>query len=450
MRDLGTPHSTGGAAAAVLPSVAEVETWVGRLGRRSGLTSDDERIDLIRALERLKCAAEGAQAEVTAEFERSQRAAATERGVPKERQGRGIGAQVAWARRESPHRGERHVGLAKIAQAELPCAYEAWRDGTVSEWKVTLLARETAMLSREHRMLVDEAIAGDPARFEAMGDRQLVGEILEIACRLDAGAVVKRRRRAEADRHTTLRPAPDTMTWFGALLPVKDGVAVHASLTAEADRRKSAGDPRSRGAIMADTLVRRVLAPHLAAVDGGPAEVPLHIHVVVSDTVLLGDRDGSGQVDGFGPVPGDLLREWIATHAEQGVQDWVSRLYQRPQTGELVAMDKNGRRFEGRLAEFLRLRDRRCRNPWCNAPIRHLDHAHDHADGGETSADNGEGLCEACNHAKQADQWSARAVDGPVHTIEIVTPTGHRYRTYAPTNGPPLWMEIYPQARRVA
>jgi hypothetical protein len=172
--------------------------------------------------------------------------------------------------------------------------------------------------------------------------------------------------------------------------------------------------------------------------------------VVVPDTVLLGDRDGCGHVDGYGPVPGDLLREWIAGHAENGVQDWVSRLYQQPETGELVAMDKNARRFEGKLAEFLRLRDRRCRNPWCDAPIRHLDHARAHSDGGATSAENGQGLCEACNHAKQADQWSARPVGGPVHTIEIVTPTGHRFRTHAPSTGPPLWMEIYPQARRVA
>jgi hypothetical protein len=373
--------------------------------------------------------------------------------VPKEQQGRGIAAQVAWARRESPHRGERCVGLAKVARAELPCAYEAFRAGRVSEWKLTLLVRETACLSLEHRMLVDEAVAGDASRFEAMGNRQLVGEVLEIACRLDAGAVAKRRRQAEADRHTSLRPAPDTMAWFGALLPVKDGVAVHAVLSAEADRLKALGDPRPRGAIMADSLVRRILAPHIADVGvagSRPAELPLHIHVVVPDTVLLGDRDGSAQVDDYGPVPGELLREWIATHAEQGVQDWVSRLYQQPQTGELVAMDKNGRRFEGKLAEFLRLRDRRCRNPWCNAPIRHLDHAEDYARGGKTSAHNGEGLCEACNHAKQAAQWSARPIDGPVHTIEIITPTGHRYRTCAPTTGPPLWMEIYPQARRVA
>ena len=440
MRDLGL-DTTGGAAAAVLPSAAEVNRWTRRLGSSGRGLDDADRIDLIRALEELKCAAEATQADLTADFDRSQRAAAAQRGEPAERQGRGIAEQVALARRESAHRGRRHLGLAKVLRTELPCVLEAFRAGRVSEWRVTLLARETACLSREHRMLVDEAIAGDPARFEAMGDRDVVAAVLDIACRLDPGSVAERRRRAEADRHTTLRPAPDTMTWLGALLTVKDGVAVHAALLDEADRRKAAGDERSRGAIMADTLVQRVLAPH--AVSGtGRVELPLMINVVVPDQVLLGDRDGSGHVDGYGPVPGELLREWIAAHAEQGVQDWVRRLYERPGTRELVAMDQKGRRFEGGLAEFLRLRDRRCRNPWCNAPIRHLDHARDHARGGPTTAANGEGLCEACNHAKQAAGWSARPVDGAVHTIEIVTPTGHRYRTTAPAHGPPLWMEI--------
>jgi Domain of unknown function (DUF222) len=305
------------------------------------------------------------------------------------------------------------------------------------------MARETACLSPEHRMIVDETLAGDPAKIEAMGDRELVGAILDLSCRLEPTAVTARRHRAEADRHTTLRPGPDTMTWFGALLKLKDGVAVHKALHDEADRLKAAGDPRSRGAIMADTLVRRVLAPHVATVDG-PAEIPLMINVVVPDKVLLGSSDASGRVDGFGAVPGELLREWIAEHADNGVLDWVRRLYEQPLTGQLVAMDKKGRRFEGKLAEYLRLRDRYCRNPWCNAPIRHLDHAQDHAKGGRTSASNAQGLCEACNHAKQADGWTAEPLDGPVHTTLFTTPTGHRYLSTVPTTGPPIWMEIYP------
>jgi hypothetical protein len=78
------------------------------------------------------------------------------------------------------------------------------------------------------------------------------------------------------------------------------------------------------------------------------------------------------------------------------------------------------------------------------APIRHLDHAKDHAKGGNTSARNGQGLCEACNHAKQADGCTAEPLDGPVHTIQITTPTGHRYLSTVPTTGPPLWREVYP------
>jgi len=45
---------------------------------------------------------------------------------------------------------------------------------------------------------------------------------------------------------------------------------------------------------------------------------------------------------------------------------------------------------------------------------------------------------------------AVRPVDGPVHTIEIITPTRHRYLSTVPTNGPPLWMELYPQAQRIA
>ena len=122
----------------------------------------------------------------------------------------------------------------------------------------------------------------------------------------------------------------------------------------------------------------------------------------------------------------------IADHLDDGIDVWLRRLYSRPATGELVAMDSTARRFGGNLAQFLRLRDQACRTPWCDAPIRHLDHARDSADSGPTSASNGQGLCEACNHAKQALGWTARPRPGPRHTVETTTPTGHRYTSTAP------------------
>jgi hypothetical protein len=97
-------------------------------------------------------------------------------------------------------------------------------------------------------------------------------------------------------------------------------------------------------------------------------------------------------------------------------------------------MDSAQRLFRGQLREYVDLRDQFCRTPWCNAPIRHRDHVTAVAEGGQTTAAGGQGLCEACNYLKQAADWRARAStdsDGE-HAVEITTPTGHAYTTHPP------------------
>ena len=108
---------------------------------------------------------------------------------------------------------------------------------------------------------------------------------------------------------------------------------------------------------------------------------------------------------------------------------WVRRLFTHPGTDELVAMESQARCFPTPLRGVLIARDQVCRTPWCDAPVRHADHAVPRESGGATDAHNGQGLCERCNYDKQAPGWSARP--GPDsragrHRVETVTPTGHR------------------------
>jgi 5-methylcytosine-specific restriction endonuclease McrA len=109
-------------------------------------------------------------------------------------------------------------------------------------------------------------------------------------------------------------------------------------------------------------------------------------------------------------------------------------------------MDSRRRYFDGQLRRLLVLRDQTCRTPWCDAPIRHADHITRAADGGPTSGENAQGLCEACNHAKEAPGWHTRRVHGPDHVVETTTPTGHRYRSRAPDppgrTGYPLHLDL--------
>lgn len=416
------------------------------LAEPSGL-DDAARVETIRALEALVCTATAAQAAFSAELDESQRAAQAVAGVPKARRGRGVAHQVALARRESPHRGQRHLALARIVRDELPHTWAAWRTGRVTEWAATLIARETACLTREDRAGVDAEVAGDADRLAQLSLGQLVGACQAEAARLDAASLVARRRKAEGDRHVSLRAAPDTMVRLSALLPVKDGVAAFAALSRTADAARAAGDERSRGQVMADSLVGAVLefarqrdhdvTRWTATSDQSDSSAKngqgVSLGVVMTDSSLFGESEDPALLDGYGPIPAELAREVVADALSGDERVWLRRLYTSPASGELVTMDSHARRFPQTLARFIRLRDQVCRTPWCDAPIRHLDHVESHAARGPTSGANGQGLCEACNHAKQAPGWRARPspVGGP-HEVETSTPTGHVYRSRAP------------------
>ena len=397
----------------------------------SGL-DDVERIDLIRALEELVCTATAAQAAYAAALAESVEADHESWGIPAARRGQGVGPMVARARRESPHRGQRHLGLAKVVQRELPHTWAAWRAGRVTEWRATVMARETACLSLEDRLAVDELLAADHDAFENMSDREVVGRAQTESARIDAEAVTARRRKAESERRVSIRPAPDTMVWLSALLPVAEGVATYAALTRSADMARAAGDPRTRGQVMADELVQRVCGSGDS--DGkesaGRASRSIDLNLVMSHEALLGTSDDEARLAGFGPIPAELAREIVAQALGAGEEVWLRRLYASPTTGELVAMDSRARLFPAGLRRLITLRDQVCRTPWCDAPIRHIDHVVPSEADGPTSGHNGQGLCEACNHAKQAPGWRSRP--GPDGTVTTTTPTGHTRTTRPP------------------
>jgi hypothetical protein len=124
----------------------------------------------------------------------------------------------------------------------------------------------------------------------------------------------------------------------------------------------------------------------------------------------------------------------LVRDADKSGRAALRRLYAIPLSGQLVAADSKSTKFRGGLADLIRLRDEDiCRNLWCDAPTRPVDHTKSLAEGGETSQDNGQGLCEACNIAKEALGWSALPRPGPGgHEVETVTPTGHCYTSRAP------------------
>ena len=196
-------------------------------------------IDQLRVLEDMKSAIAGLQAKIAVAFDLAQRQAQAEMGAPTAEQGQGAGAQIALARRESPNKGSRLLGLAKALVSEMPRTMAALETGHLNEWRATLLVKETACLSVEDRAAVDEELAPDTGTFDGAGDKTIIAAARAAAYRRDPRSVTQRAAHAASERHVSLRPAPDTMTILTAMLPVAQGVAAYAALTRQADSARS-------------------------------------------------------------------------------------------------------------------------------------------------------------------------------------------------------------------
>ncbi|MCD5340875.1 HNH endonuclease [Arthrobacter sp. AK04] len=385
-------------------------------------------IDQLRELEDLKSLAAAKQARITVAFDLSQRREQAAAGVPAKEQGTGVAAQVALARRESPARGGRLLGLAKALGTEMPHALAALESGQLNEWRATLIVKETACLSAEDRCAVDEELATNTGTLSGCGDRAIITAVRAAAYRRDPHSVTRRAAHAVNDRTVSLRPAPDTMARLTALLPVAQGVAAYAALTRHADTVRSQGDDRSRGAIMADQLVENI-----TGTPGGANSI--EVQLVMTDRTLFQGDSEPARLAGYGTVPSEWARKAARTEPEANAGElniWLRRLYTAPGTGELLAMDSKARLFPPGLRRFLQVRDDTCRTPYCDAPIRHHDHITPWHQDGPTTSTNGQGLCEACNHTKEKPEFSATPVPGPRHTVELQTPTGHTYHSTAP------------------
>src|SRR5580765_1822071 len=528
--------------------------------------SDADRLAAIGALEELKAASGAAQARVTVAFDASHRAGHADDPEPvqvgpdevgpeleqspsRRREGRGVAEMVALARRESPTRGDQHLGLAKALVNEMPLLHGLLTQGLVSEWVATKVVQGTAALTREDRGMADTRLA--PV-LPKLGPKSAGAAARRVAAQLDAASVVKRMAAAARSRRVTIRPAPDGMAYLSILAPLAETVGAFAALGRDADAvvgghgcQPVAG--RTRGQVMADLAIQRMGGLRFGQVQ------PVEIQLVMTDTALFGqdsqdathqnqtthasgakpghdgqaffrtqpgpvdttrtdvqaddvdDMDTSGaevtphpstvgrrgpvqapvEVVGFGPVPAafirDRLRHGTSTGSDPdhgpgrdqrpeprcenghpvdpdpppsrsgestddlGVEEarvWLRRLYLSPDGQDLVAMDSRRRTFGGLLRQFLVLRDQTCRVPWCEAPIRAVDHATPAARGGPTHAEQADGTCVRHNNVKEEPGWDFTITrtglhhfdddDPGPHTMTVSTPAGTAYESTAP------------------
>jgi hypothetical protein len=408
---------------------------------RGGIEQMDE-------LERLKSAVCAAQARLAHDLDQHRRAQAEARRLldPRPRHRRpdpdaGTGTEIALARREAPHEGRRKLRLARALMTDLPHTLAALERGDLNERRAEIIASETSDLTRDQRRGVDTTIASE---LDGLGDADLRDLVRREVLRRDEEGWLARHARARTRRRVSGRILGDGMGQLTAILPATDVSAIMTALEATADKARAAGDDRTRAQVVADTLVQRLGGP------GATTPTAVALKVVLSAETLLGCSDDPGYVAGAGYVPASVARR-LATAGAGHLRSSVQRLFAMPGTGALVATETTSSHFRNGLADIVDLRDRRCRTPYCNAAIRHHDHVTARAAGGGTTFANAQGLCEACNYAKESPGWRHETVPDALAVTEITvtTPTGQVHHSRAPDQPRPPH-HVSPAERRVA
>ena len=396
--------------------IAEFGDWLAEL---SPATSQEQSIELISRCEELKGRLEAAQAKEAANLEQQRLAQEAQQKVPKADRGKGLGAEIGLARRESTARGTKFLKLSRALASDMPCTLAALSAGQIREHHADTMLKATDVLTSEHRRHVDYAMRH---RFGVAGPKELASEARAHAQALDPGAAATRHREATKARRVTCQPVGDGMAQLIAYGPapvlqgmVNDLRSRAKSLIQAGKSRDSQGQRRTREQLVFD------LFTGLSADTAHTTRRSLDLMLMMTPESLLAAGNTPAWLAGHGPIPAEVAREWLADDALAVV---LRRLFTDPTGTRLVSMESKGREFPASIRKMLVIRDNTCRSPHCEAPIIEGDHIQPYRTGGKTSWDNASGLCAACNQTKENRGWSHK---GDAHRLTVTTPTGHSY-----------------------
>lgn len=368
-----------------------------------------------------------------------------------------LAARCRW----SGYSAESRVSLAWTMSHRLPLTAAALREGRIDLARARILVDRTCHLDEAMAQLVEQTLVGRAERLSPSGLRRAVDRaVVEV----DPSAVVRRRKRAQADRGVFQRPLPDGMAEVCVVTSAESATVCLDRLSKVARTRFGPRDPRSADQRRADAAVALLLgglpipgpqpgdgasADDRASADdpaqdgefagsvaaGGdapasvllPAGVPVQVNVTVPLSVLLGVDESAGLLDGYGPIAAGLARA-LATCEDAS---W-RRLVTDPLTGTLLDVGRSSYRPPRDLDRFVRHRDGTCRFPGCgrSARLADLDHTLRFPDG-PTVASNLTALCRRHHRFKHLAGWDVRAGPGADAGTQTIwtSPTGQVYVT---------------------
>jgi hypothetical protein len=266
------------------------------------------------------------------------------------------------------------IAVADELVRELPATVSALEAGAITMAKARVIAEQTQELEPADRAVVEQRVL---AEAETLTCAQLRRLSRKHVLTVDPDALVRRRKRTEADRHVRLSPPDlDGMATLSAYLTHDEGLRAMEAVRAQADRQ---------GCCQADAFVG------LLTGDRAPAVT----------LILRATADGPVTVPGIGPLDNATLTGLLGTAAKV-----VVRPIARPET-------EAGYRPSAAMRDHATATQPECRFLGCTRQSRtcDLDHVNPWDAGGTTSPGNLIPLCRGHHRLKTFTPWTPELND---------------------------------------
>ncbi|MGO1797604.1 MAG: DUF222 domain-containing protein [Microbacterium gubbeenense] len=373
---------------------------------------------------------------------------------------RSMTAEVAAATRVHPHTARAQMDEAERIMGDFPEAFDALSEGRISLAHARVVADAGGGLDPSARASLDSC-AIPFAETRTPGDLRRITK--KQAADLASDSPSERHEIARAERRVALTELDDGMSELHVVAPTFEARTIYDRLTrlsrfVKTDRRRArsafirehgmepeehvgpdriaavegnalaASDRRTMDQLRADILSDILLtsAPtghrlHASGPDASLDNVQAQVQVTIPAAQIVDpDSNAPSWLDEGALISSHTARR-VAAHAA----GW-DRLFVRPETGEVVSVDRY--RPSSEQKRVLRARDMTCRFPGCTTPARRsdIDHSHDYARGGRTDVENLSALCETHHMVKHAAGWTLVQLGGGV--LEWLSPLGYTYR----------------------
>ncbi len=334
---------------------------------------------------------------------------------------KGAAAEVAAALCLTRRAAEVETGFSIEMLRHRPLVFEALLFGRIDMRRARVLVDSTLHLSDA---VAHAAIGQVLSEAPRLTTGQLRHRIAKLCIDADPDAAKERYDRSLSNRRFEVRPNESgTADVLGLNVAPHIANSIGRWIHREAIKLKNLGDTRSmdqlRADIFTDLLRRRHRAGKITRADFG------NLDMRVTAETLTGQSDEAGELNGFGPIIGDIARQ-VAEHLEHVDYRWTLT---DPDTGQPVDGGTTRRRpavSQRRRAEILHPT---CVHPGCRMPSTDcdLDHRQPWAEYRVTcTADLGP-MCRHHHVIRHRFGWSYRHAAGG--DFQFTSPFGHLYAT---------------------